>query len=509
MNASHGSQLFPGASESPISLLNLTAFVFSTVTLAVFTPSALVFACKLLKRLSFAIPFIHDERDKSLDRCRELLIEGYRKYPTSSFRMPLFPFGNVLVLNSRRLINELQNASDDEFSFSAMTERLNHTAYTISPNVTKHHRSIVRYALSLNGHNIFDDVLDEMRGSFADIISLPDNLSGWHAFPAQDTSMKLVYRTSNRFFVSPALCRNEEYRTLTINFTLDAIKSAYHINLWPTFLHPIVAPLFATSGKYKRQLMPLLEPIVAERKINLATYGPNWPEKPRDYITWLLEEDDGNGIYTLDELARRVLHINLAAIHSSSMTLTHALLHLAHKPEYAEILREEAKRIIHEDGASLSIQLAHAMTNGSDTASVTRLAAKDYTFADGTHVPKGVFVTASLYSTHNDNEIYKDSSVFNPWRFSDLRAAEEGTEHGIKHQLIDLSSEFLAFGLGRHACPGRFISANQLKAMLCHIVLNYDVNLENEGVRPPNEYVGVSVRPNAHARIMFRRRTES
>lgn len=54
--------------------------------------------------------------------------------------------------------------------------------------------------------------------------------------------------------------------------------------------------------------------------------------------------------------------------------------------------------------------------------------------------------------------------------------------------------------------PGRFFAANELKAMLAHLVLNYDVKLENEGVRPPNFWFISSCSPNLTAEVLFRKR---
>ena len=54
--------------------------------------------------------------------------------------------------------------------------------------------------------------------------------------------------------------------------------------------------------------------------------------------------------------------------------------------------------------------------------------------------------------------------------------------------------------------PGRFFAANELKAMMAHIVMNYDVKFEDEGVRPPNMWFGINVVPDPTAKVMFRKR---
>ena len=57
-----------------------------------------------------------------------------------------------------------------------------------------------------------------------------------------------------------------------------------------------------------------------------------------------------------------------------------------------------------------------------------------------------------------------------------------------------------------HTSPGRFFAANELKAMLAFIVLNYDLKLANDGPRPENRCFGASVIPDPSADIMIRKR---
>lgn len=42
--------------------------------------------------------------------------------------------------------------------------------------------------------------------------------------------------------------------------------------------------------------------------------------------------------------------------------------------------------------------------------------------------------------------------------------------------------------------------------MLAHIVLNYDVRTEIEGVRPASLVVGAQLLPNSTANVLFRKR---
>ena len=53
--------------------------------------------------------------------------------------------------------------------------------------------------------------------------------------------------------------------------------------------------------------------------------------------------------------------------------------------------------------------------------------------------------------------------------------------------------------------PGRFFAANEVKALLAHILVTYDIKPE-EGKRAPRTVVLGSVRMPEKANVMFRKR---
>jgi hypothetical protein len=57
-----------------------------------------------------------------------------------------------------------------------------------------------------------------------------------------------------------------------------------------------------------------------------------------------------------------------------------------------------------------------------------------------------------------------------------------------------------------YCSPGRFFAANELKAILCHILLNYDIKMANGGGRPEDMWFGRSSLPNTKAEVLFRKR---
>ena len=72
----------------------------------------------------------------------------------------------------------------------------------------------------------------------------------------------------------------------------------------------------------------------------------------------------------------------------------------------------------------------------------------DVTLSDGTVLPKGTVVVAAAHPLHHDEVNYADPSVFDPFRFSRMREREG---EGTKHQFVNTSPEYVAFGHGKHA----------------------------------------------------------
>jgi len=386
--------------------------------------------------------------------------------------------------------------------------------------IDRHHIPTIRTTLTRNLAILFEDIVDEMKASFDKNLDLTG--TEWKAFPAYKTMMNIVARTSNRVVVGLPHCRDEEFCKMNVVYTIDVIETAKKINRFPEFLHPIVGPYYSIVKDYRKRMLDIIGPTIKERGEMLDKYGTEWADKPNDYLTWTMEENTGPLARDPGYLALRILQVNFAAIHTSSMTFTHALYTLAVHPEWADILREEAFRVIkHEGGWSKaamremkmgdSFLRESARVNALALLILTREAKKDFTFSNGLTIPKGNFVTTSLYSIHQDDLKYAEAKEFKPWRFVDESESEVKVDRlgeGVgMNQYVATGPDFLAFGYGKHACPGRFFAANELKAMLCYVVMNYDVKLEGDSkVRPENMYMGASVSPNPFAKVMFRRR---
>ena len=215
---------------------------------------------------------------------------------------------------------------------------------------------------------------------------------------------KIFFRMSNRTFVGSPLCEyrplttrpyvltlaagsNPEYNQLNIDFTHNVFKAAILYNMLPRVIRPCVATLSgvvpiirtdaltlpgtspksstssdrtsrrasSSSSRYSRSAC------ASSRR--LARTGPAWrcvaPTCPHrcaqtdraqdDLLSWLIAQSDGVQ-RNVRGITRTLLIMNLAAVHTTTQSFTHALFHLASNPTWAHELREEIEEVVAECG---------------------------------------------------------------------------------------------------------------------------------------------------------------
>lgn len=121
-------------------------------------------------------------------------------------------------------------------------------------------------------------------------------------------------------------------------------------------------------------------------------------------------------------------------------------------------------------------------------------------------VPKGTVVAVPNYNVHTDDEIYPDGDKYDPFRYS--RPLEDmfmaSNSHALRTtQAATPSPEFLHFGYGRHACPGRFVAITLLKIDIAYILMKYDVQPFE---KPKTLFRNMALLPHVKFSLNVRRR---
>lgn len=152
-------------------------------------------------------------------------------------------------------------------------------------------------------------------------------------------------------------------------------------------------------------------------------------------------------------------------------------------------------------------------------AGIIRKTVQPITLSDGSHIREGILLLASPLPTHFDESIYANAERFEPLRFH---------QHGDRKPqefLVSPSLDYFPFGYGPHSwcvvaigcfkqsesfngplfSPGRFIASAIMKLVTAHIIINYDIKLE-QLERPKDRWMGILSYPDPSIKVLFRRR---
>lgn len=200
-------------------------------------------------------------------------------------------------------------------------------------------------------------------------------------------------------------------------------------------------------------------------------------------VQWVLDITPKDK-FDVDVISLRLLHILVAAVHTSSVTYLNALYDLALHPEVQDELRHEIVTMFAEeqgnwkkqgltklvkmdsfvkesarfhpfqagrcflvscDDANSTIGTIFAnLRSTSRIGTMDRIAVRDYTLGDGTFVPKGTYMLIPSSASNFDKDVWgPDADKFDPWRFQKMRLVP-GQES--QHSLVQTSPKFTYFG---------------------------------------------------------------
>lgn len=304
---------------------------------------------------------------------------------------------------------------------------------------------------------------------------------------------------------------------ISITNAIHVFIAVLKLQFFPTWMRP-VGQYFVSELRQSRQdvdkAAAMLKPITEERLRN-AELDPGY-QKPDDFIQWLLEAtpDDQKRNYRIQ--AQTQLVLSASSIHTTSNLATDCIYDLAAHPEYQDILREEAYEVlVRDDGWAKKESMAKLQKMDSFIKETQRLSGNITSFirkvlkpidlSDGTRLPAGTDLLAPLCGISMDERYFPDPTTFDGLRFWKLR--KMSAEAANRWQFTTITDTSLAFGAGKHACPGRFFAASELKLILAYYVLNYDIKLKEGESRPePTRFMMIKS-PNQKAEVLFRRRS--
>ncbi|TLS27311.1 hypothetical protein PpBr36_04270, partial [Pyricularia pennisetigena] len=340
-------------------------------------------------------------------------------------------------------------------------------------------QTVARLNITTSLKYLTDDVSTEAAAALAEYLGQDTE---WRETAVKAFTRTLAARLSARVFVGPSLCADKAWLAVSAGYAAQCHIAAFKLQSWPRPVRRAVnwfLPECRALRRMVREARRILKPIVAERE-----------GKPRkDTISWLQSALRASNLtrYTVADFQ---LGLSLAAIHTTTELLTHALLDIVTAgPELISQLREEIINVFGEsspDGELFtktrlySMRLLDSAIKESQRLHTARLggmgrvALQPVTLPSGLHIPAGAYTTV-LLTSHSDPDLFPSPETYNPRRFLEMRSRPGQDKNW---QLVTTSPHHLAFGYGAHACPGRFLAAAEVKIALVRLLMGYDWRVE-------------------------------
>ncbi|CAK4008142.1 P450 monooxygenase [Lecanosticta acicola] len=483
----------------------------------------------------------------SLFNTRQLVHQGYQEHSSRHLPFALSQFNSEpILLLPASYVPELISKSDEEVSLPLVAEYNTAAYYTGDQHIVRNplHVDLVKQHLTRKLPSLTQDVAAELSLGFEE--QWQTDPGNWTSVRLYSSCMKIVSRGANRVFCGQDLCRNPEFLEHSRRYTEAVFGAAAVINLFPLWARTVVAPIATYAMRRELEACKRIAlPVIAER-LRSTHVADSQRDANSDALQWLIEDCIERGDSSeLDPtfICRRLLRLNMAAIHTTSISITITLLDVYSSPDRNDIvesLREECHRVLAANGGKWTENaVSHLVRVDSAIKESMRLCSfglvgtnrlvtgeRGVTFKEGFHVPAGVRIGTPIDAIHRDSQFYTRPLEYDTFRFSDARGTTTCKEQGkpeaeksqetldsaareLLHQknqgLVTTSNTFLVFGHGRHACPGRFFASQEMKLMLAHVVMNYEV--EMSGPRPANSDLGIASVPSSRAEALVNLRT--
>ncbi|KAM7213845.1 Cytochrome P450 [Rhypophila decipiens] len=458
---------------------------------------------------------ISQSRIRALHDSKSMLLEGYRKTNGGPFYYPSpSPLGDKLMLPVKYL-EDLKTAPIKEVDFVGVFRDAFEGKYTGFGSRSPLLPHVVRGPLNKNLWTVMEHVQDEVKVAFDEVFP---PCTDWTEVDITYRITQIIARLSSRMFGGIGLSRNREWTQAAIDYAHIGFAAAQGLKAYPEWLKPFAArflvPAVKRLNSIKQTAERVIVPILQERAAAAATQQA----EDKDLLCWIAEQAKG------DEkdprfLADIILQIGFAALHTSAAAPIQLLYDLCAMPEYIGPLRAEAQASIdhatHGPGSvrqglqSLvkldSIIKESQRFNPLLLTTFERLITKDFPLSDGLVIPKGTAIGVPAHAISQDPALYPEPEKFKGFCFVE---DEEGKKEGARSMVWTAANpESLGFGYGRHACPGRFFAAAEIKAIMVYILLNYDFRFpDGQKERPANLLAEVQCLPNPAGRVMFKRR---
>ncbi|KAI0870725.1 cytochrome P450 [Hypoxylon argillaceum] len=482
-----------------------------------------LFACAFVYALvaprqppKFPAPQLYDETGDFIPLDKTIK-EGYLNYKGQYFTLKE-AHGETVILPTQ-FMDELKALPDnmlnldDEIDERFLSEYSLFTTTSVGGRISTVTNS-VKNELTKTLGNLMGDIHEEVMYSFQELFPACDD---WTELDIQSKLVRIVALVSGRIFVGLPMSRNQEYLDCIIEFTLNVFFAVPEIRAYPRlfrwtsrYLNAKVRAVHKSLATMRR----LMAPIIADTKRQLEKgHGPH------NMCAWNLKNSNQKERDSLNIQAQMQLATSMAAIHTTSMTVTNAIFDLAARPEYLQPLRDELRDVRATESSPYLTKTSMPKLRKLDSflkeshrlspislLNMRRKIIQPITLHDGTVLQPGMHIAFPLHQVSNDKDLWENPSQFDGFRFQKLRDLP-GNES--KFQFTTTGTNNLDFGYGTHACPGRFFAANEIKMILIYLIDNFDFKFKGDIGRPDSLWTPGGYHPDPSVRLLLKRRLKA
>lgn len=475
-----------------------------------------------------------NSRARYIKEQRQLLLGGYKKYSKNdqTFKT-LASHGGYKVILCRKHLEETKHITGKTMSFNKALENNVLAMHTGAPPRGDWSARALRIEVTKRLDDLVGAMTSQADTCFDEAIPQGDD---WTRINLFKLFHKGILGITVGVLCGDELAKDKEWTDAVARFSGNLFgagaalrKYSYIMRVIMGRLEPICRQLRADRRLAKRKLEPYM-------RARQAALKQRDGKRYEDGLQWMVDACGPDT--TPQEFSDTLMRIMNAAIHSSAITSTSVLAELLYRPEYIPELAKEAREVFEGEGVanrrnvdklrkldsfiketirftapqSLCKLTAHIEDDSLHVslltpipASVNRYMKTDYTFSDGTTVPAGIVLSAPTDAIYRDPDIFPEADVFKPWRFSDMDHDDS------KHQIAFTSEEWLQFGYGVQACPGRWFAAQEMKIMIAKLILEFDMKMDVEasGKAPSPKYVEAMQITPAHYWMYIKRKSQA
>ncbi|OBS27872.1 hypothetical protein FPOA_01814 [Fusarium poae] len=452
---------------------------------------------------------IGNARKRALEYCfnpREVMEKGYKKFKNQVFGLDtqdglklVIPPSYLDTLKSHPALSFKASIDNDmQIDYTYFGGPPEYVIHAIKANLTG---SLPAFVPLL--HEMARKNMPKVMGLYKD----------WTPVKVHDRVLRLVATNNARAFQGTAASEDEEWLSASTGYVLACFDCIRALKQWHPWLRPLVYRFIPERAAIKDQWAKGRKRVMASMK-ERQEKGGNLEDPP----TMLDHLSNGRNAPMANDIEMQLVHqMNLIAVGTVTTysSTTQAIYDLATHPEYVPILRQEVESMPRGPNGTFSRDSILAMEkldsfikesqrlHSPDLSTFQRAAIADMTLPDGTFVPKGTKLEINTCSIHADKDLYENPGEFDGLRFYKMR---QGPGQEAKYQYSSVGREDLSWGFGRHACPGRYLSAINIKLIMSELLMNYDIKLCDGASRPPNIEFEVLCSPDPNYEILMKSR---